>query len=198
METEKPESEPAVLKLGTPRWNEADVAADGAVGQRDRAAEIVRTAAVAAGGVAADGAVGQRGRAAVVVQAAAVVLAELPLTVQSVSVVVPPLLNRPPPLPSPALPPVIVSPEIDAVTPRVDLEHPARVVAADRHARRRARDRLVPVVSLSSSWVPFRVIVCGVLNTPAVEVDRVGPPGRIRLADRHSAGCRRCRRRACW
>ena len=43
------------------------------------------------GGVAADGAVGQRGRAGDVVQAAAVPLAELPLTVQLVSVVVPPM-----------------------------------------------------------------------------------------------------------
>ena len=41
---------------------------------------------------------------------------ELPLTVQSVRVTVPPSLYRPPPLPA-VLPPVIVSPEIDAVTP---------------------------------------------------------------------------------
>ena len=40
---------------------------------------------------------------------------ELPLTVQLVSVAVPPSLYRPPPL-SAVLPPVIVSPEIDAVT----------------------------------------------------------------------------------
>ena len=39
--------------------------------------------------VAADGAVGQRGRAAEVAQAAAVAAAELPLTVQLVSVAVP-------------------------------------------------------------------------------------------------------------
>ena len=51
-----------------------------------------QAAAVVAGGVAADGAVGQRGRAAVVEQAAAVLPAELPLTVQLVSVVVPPRL----------------------------------------------------------------------------------------------------------
>ena len=42
----------------------------------------------------------------------------LPLTVQSVSVVVPKLARPPPLLQVPALPPVIVSPEIDAVTPR--------------------------------------------------------------------------------
>ena len=69
-----------------------------------------------AGGVAADGAVGQRGRAAVAARPPPPLLAELPLMVQLVSVVVPPLLYRPPPLPL-ALPPVIVSPEIDAVTP---------------------------------------------------------------------------------
>ena len=67
----------------------------------------------------------------------------MPLTVQLVSVAVPPSLNRPPPLPL-ALPPVIVSPEIDAVTLAVDLEHPAQPAAADRHARRRAGDRLRP------------------------------------------------------
>ena len=65
---------------------------------------LEQAAAAEAGGVAADGAVGQRGRAVQVVQAAAataeVPVAELPLTVQSVSVVVPPLLYRPPPLPA--------------------------------------------------------------------------------------------------
>ena len=51
----------------------------------------VQAAAVVGGGVAADGAVGQRGRAVPnVAQAAAVDAAELPLTVQLVSVVVPP------------------------------------------------------------------------------------------------------------
>ena len=48
------------------------------------------------GGVAADGAVGQRGRAEGVVHAAAVKLAELPLTVQLLSVAVPEELDRPP------------------------------------------------------------------------------------------------------
>ena len=52
----------------------------------------------AAGRVAADGAVGQRGRAAIVVQAAARSRPELPLMVQPVIVIVPRLvLNRPPP-----------------------------------------------------------------------------------------------------
>ena len=107
------------------------VAADGAVGQRGRA--IIRARPPpppSAGGVAADGAVGQRGRAVgctgrrrsrasarrcelpLTVQlvsvtvppwleqaAAASRAAELPLTVQLVSVIVP-VLSRPPPLPS--------------------------------------------------------------------------------------------------
>ena len=68
------------------------VAADGAVGQRGRAAVVVQAAAVAAGGVAADGAVGQRGRAVLGVMPGRRrrSVAELPLTVQLVSVVVPP------------------------------------------------------------------------------------------------------------
>ena len=134
------------------------------------------------GGVAADGAVGQRGRAVVTVHPAAVDAAELPLTVQLVSVSVPSSLSRPPPLP-------VVLP------------------AGDRQSRDRRRDiastwntRLspppltvtpaagpvivsVPVVLLSSSWPPVRVIVCGVLKTDWSNVDRVGPRGRIRQAD---------------
>ena len=62
----------------------------GAVWYRSSAAALER------GGVAADGGVGQRGRAIKGKQAAAV-LAELPLTVQLVSVVVPPSLYTPPP-----------------------------------------------------------------------------------------------------
>ena len=51
-----------------------------------------------AGGVAADGAVGQRGRAAArCCTGRRRTLAELPLTVQLVSVVVPPVATRPPP-----------------------------------------------------------------------------------------------------
>ena len=82
------------------------------------------------------------------------------------------------------LPPVIVSPEIDAVTlastwntrlspPPLTVTPAAGPVIV-----------CVPVVSLSSSWVPLRVIVCGVLKTVAVEGDRVGPRGRIRHGDR--------------
>ena len=77
--------------------------------------------------------------------------AELPLTVQSVSVSVPPSLYRPPPVPA-VLPPVIVRPEIDAVTfastwntrlspPPLTVTPAAGPVIVS-----------VPVVSLSSSW----------------------------------------------
>ena len=58
---------------------------------------VVQAAAVA-GGVAADGAVGQRGLAVGSVYRPPPLVAELPLTVQSVSVAVPSKLSRPPPL----------------------------------------------------------------------------------------------------
>ena len=73
------------------------VAADGAVGQRGRAVSVVagHRRRRLPGGVAADGAVGQRGRAVfaryAVEAAAGFGAAELPLTVQLVSVVVPSL-----------------------------------------------------------------------------------------------------------
>ena len=110
---------------------------------------------------------------------------------QLVSVVVPPSVDRPPPplvggvaadgavgqrgravsctgrrrCRSAALPPVIVSPEIDAVTPpstwNTRLGPPPLTVTPAAGPVIVS----VPVVSLSSSWVPVRVIVCGVLNT---------------------------------
>ena len=59
---------------------------------------MVHTPPPLLGGVAADGAVGQRGRASIVATGRRrSPEAELPLTVQLVSVVVPPSLNRPPP-----------------------------------------------------------------------------------------------------
>ena len=78
---------------------------------------VVQAAAESLGGVAADGAVGQRDRA-VVVQAAAVAV---------VGVAAGDRQSR----------------DRRGDTP-VDLEHPAEPAAADRHARRRARDRLGP------------------------------------------------------
>ena len=81
---------------------------------------------------------------------------------QLVSVVVP-KLARPPPLPV-VVPPVIVSPEMDAVTPastwNTRLSPPPLTVTPA------AGPVIVSVslVLLSSSWVPVRVIVCGVLE----------------------------------
>ena len=94
-------------------------------------------------------------------------LAELPLTVQLVSVAVP-SLHRPPPYAGgvaadgavgqrESCPVVQAAAVADAGVAagdrqsrdgrrdtRIDLEHPAQPAAADRHARRRARDRLRP------------------------------------------------------
>ena len=109
---------------------------------------LIHAAAVGTGGVAADGAVGQRGRAVTLYTPPPSVVAELPLTVQLVSVVVP-ALYRPPPIVG------VAAGDGQARDrrrdTRVDLEHPAQPAAADRHARRRARDRLRPAVLLSSS-----------------------------------------------
>ena len=68
--------------------------ADQVVAPETRSSDVSRRRSTV---IAGDDRVGQRGRAVVVVQAAAVALAELPLTVQLVSVVVPPPLSRPPP-----------------------------------------------------------------------------------------------------
>ena len=109
------------------------VAADGAVLQRGRAVEVVQAAAVVRV-VSADGAVGQRDRAIEVEQTAAVAGGEegavvFPLTVQLVSVAVPPSLYRPPPLLGGIAAGDRQSRDCRRDTP-VDLEHPA-------HARRR-------------------------------------------------------------
>ena len=85
-------------------------------------------------------------------------MTELPLMVQSVSVAVPLLYRPPPPL---AVPPLIVSPEKDAVTPastwNTRLSPPPLTVTPA------AGPVIVvtPVVSVSSSCVPARVIVRG-------------------------------------
>src|SRR6516165_9186801 len=105
------------------------------------------------------------------------VVAELPLTVQLVSVTLPPSLYRPPPLPV-VLPPLIVSPDIDAVTPpsiwNTRLAPPASTVTPFFGPTISS----VPVVSLSSSWpkVGLREIVCGVLNTVLSNVIVSFPP----------------------
>ena len=103
---------------------------------------------------------------------------EFPLTVQLVSVAVPPSLYRPPPLLA-VLPPVIVSPEIDAVTPastwNTRLSPPPLTVTPAFGPVIVS----VPVVSLSSSWVPVRVIVCGVLNTLLSKAIVSAPPAEF-------------------
>ena len=87
-----------VVPLGTASRRRGGVAADRAVGQRG--CHCGATPPPRAG-VAADGAVGQRERAAVLYRPPPPLpdSAELPLTVQSVSVAVPEL-HRPPPLPA--------------------------------------------------------------------------------------------------
>src|SRR6516164_3746031 len=105
------------------------------------------------------------------------VVAELPLTVQLVSVTFPPSLYRPPPL-SVVVPPLIVSPDIDAVTPpsiwNTRLAPPASTVTPFSGPTIAS----VPVVSLSSSWpsVGLRVIVWGALNTVLSNVIVSFPP----------------------
>ena len=137
-------------------------------------------------------------------------MAELPLTVQLVSVAVP-LLNRPPPVVGgvaadgavgqreraascsgrrrawPALPPVIVSPEMDAVTPASTWNTRLRPAAADRHARRRARDRLRLGRVAQLELVPVRVIVCGVAKTCFSKV-MVEIPEESKLAKAMASG----------
>ena len=92
------------------------VAAHGAVVQRKRAG--IEHTATGVGGVAADAAVGQRQRAGVVHAAAAAIVA----VAGGIAAGHRQTRDR-------------------RGDQRIDLEHPARVVAADRHARRRAGDR---------------------------------------------------------
>src|SRR5262249_12800459 len=105
-------------------------------------------------------------------------LAELPLMVQLVSVAVP-RLYRPPP--TNALPPVIVSPERDAVTPPSIWN--TRLALLPLIVTPAAGPVIVsvPLVLLSSSWVPVRVIVCGEANTVGSKV-MVEIPAESKLA----------------
>src|SRR5262249_34914627 len=98
--------------------------------------------------------------------------AALPLTVQLVSVAVP-KLYRPPPLPE--LPPVIVSPEREAVTSPSTWN--TRLSPSPLTVTPAAGPVMVSfaLVLLSSSWVPVRVIVFAVLNTPRSKVIWVFP-----------------------
>ncbi len=97
----------------------------------------------------------------------------LPLTVQSVSASEP-WLYRPPPLS--ALPPLIVSSDREADAP--GLMANTRLALLPLIVTPAAGPVIVsvPVVSLSSSWVPARVIVFGVLNTVLSKVIVSAPP----------------------
>src|SRR5262245_50971284 len=100
--------------------------------------------------------------------------AVLPLTVQSVRTSVP-LLIRPPPSAPKALPPVIVSPDIAADAPLLTWN--TRSVLLPLIVTPAAGPVIVVVAaSVSVSWPPVRVIVCGVLNTVLSKVI-VSAPG---------------------
>ena len=145
------------ITVAVPKFFEAAAAAVGGVAgenavadrQRPRSGEAAAAAEV--GGVAGEGAAAHRcRRATLVVKAAAAVAAELLEKTLLLTVNVP-KLSRPPPWSSkPALPPVIVIPEMDAVTfgstrnTRLFPLNTAVPAAVDRHARLRARDRLCP------------------------------------------------------
>ena len=114
--------------------------------------------------------------------------AELPLTVQLVSVIVPPLLYRPPPFVGGVAAdgavgqrgraPVVQAAAIAVVVPPGDRQAasearrhsdrpgtPGSRRPRDRHARRRARDRLRLGRVGQLELGPVRVIVCGVAKT---------------------------------
>src|SRR5262249_7447789 len=78
---------------------------------------------------------------------------------------VPPLLNRPPPIVS--LPPVIVSPDSAADAPE-PLTKNTRLALLPLIDSRLAPGPVIVVVaaSVSVSWPPVSVIVCGVLTKP--------------------------------
>jgi hypothetical protein len=109
-----------------------------------------------------------------------VVVEELPLTVQSVRVTLPPSLYSPPPLPV-VLPPVIVSPEMEAVTPpstwNTRLSPPPLTVRPAAGAAIVS----VPLAALSSSGRPARVIVWAVAKTVLSQVI-VWPGSALALA----------------
>ena len=102
---------------------------------------LYRPPPLSVGGVAADGAVGQRGRAAVVAQAAAVRAAELPLTVQLVSVAVPPRCSQAAAVPEAELPLTVqlVSVAVPALLHRQAAAVAAGGVAAEGAVGQRGR-----------------------------------------------------------
>src|SRR4051812_46943257 len=105
--------------------------------------------------------------------------------VQLVSVIVPPLLNTPPPLPLVALPPVMVSSERDAVTfgsTRNTRESPPPLTVTPPAGPAIVA---IPPVLLSSSGAPTRVIVWGVEKTAgSQEIAWSGNALRLAIASR--------------
>ena len=97
----------------------------------------------------------------------------------------PPLLYRPPPLAG-AAPGDRQSRDRRRDT-RVDLEHPARPPPLTVTPAAGPVIVVVPVVLLSSSW-PRQGDRLRRVEDGRVEVDRVGPAGRIRLGDRPAQG----------
>ena len=99
---------------------------------------------------------------------------ELPLIVQLVNETVPRELSTPPP--TKELPPVIVSPEIDAVTPGSIANTPLRPPPLTVTPALGPVIVSVPVVSLSSRRLPFSSMVCAVLKTDLSNVIVSAPP----------------------
>ena len=97
---------------------------------------------------------------------------------QLVSVVVPPSLYRPPPFVGRLAAGDRQSRDRRGDT-RVDLEHPARPPPLTVTPAFGPVIVSVPVVSLSSSWVLVRVIVCGVLNTVLSKAIVSAPPAEF-------------------
>src|SRR5262245_58274985 len=89
---------------------------------------------------------------------------ELPLTVQLVSVAAPFSMNTPPPLPV-VLPPVIVSPKIDALAPGATWNTRLALLAFTATPAAGPVIDVAPVLSVRSICVPDRVIVCGAAKT---------------------------------
>ena len=85
---------------------------------------------------------------------------------------------------------MIVSPEIDAVTPPSIWNTRLALLPLTVTPAAGPVIVSVPVVSLSSSWVPFRVIVCGVAKTVVSKSIVLAPPVEFAwpIASRRSSG----------
>ena len=105
----------------------------GGVSERGRATDIVQAASVFTCDIAADGGVGERGRAAESYRPPPSLLAILPLTVESFSVVAPSAVTMPPPSVPAELPLTVVEPLNIVVPPSSNRPPPSLLcgVAAD-------------------------------------------------------------------